>query len=183
MALTRFQIWSGGWARLRSKNKKMNRTWESLVPLDLYSKQRSSPASLLVALFRQEKKVLVFKLANTSRSPDGQDNQRSAVYPCRGNTPQNPSLSRGEKKICRHADAGNNRLPNDLRERDPAEEPRDGDVVLATIHQSRHEQRDRGPTQAEETNQGPPDYQIDKRIHGDDSQCNLFAMAGHERLT
>ena len=42
MALTRFQIWSGGWARLRSKNKKMNRTWESLVPLDLYSKQRSS---------------------------------------------------------------------------------------------------------------------------------------------
>src|SRR5437899_9462527 len=89
-----------------------------------------------VGLLCKEKKVLLLQSSNTSGSPDGQDNQRSAVYPCRRNTPQNPSLSRGEKKICRHADAGNNRLPNDLRERDPAEEPRDGDVVLATIHQS-----------------------------------------------
>src|SRR5437667_7392102 len=157
MALTRFQIWSGGWARLRSKNKKMNRTWESLVPLDLYSKQRSSPASLLVALFRQEKKVLVFKLANTSRSPDGQDNQRSAVYRRRGNTSQNSCLSRGEKKICRHAYARNNRLPNDLCERDPTEKPRDWNVVLATIYQSRRQQRDRRATQAEDADQGPAD--------------------------
>src|SRR5437899_12256073 len=44
-----------------------------------------------VGLLCKEKKVLLLQSSNTSGSPDGQDNQRSAVNPCRRNTPQNRS--------------------------------------------------------------------------------------------
>jgi len=156
--LTHFQIWSRGWARLSCKNRKVDRK-PGRVWFRLTCTPSSGPLPLIsyAELLRQEKKVLVSKSANTSRSPDGQYNQGSAVYRRRGNTSQNPCLSRGEKKICRHADARDNRLPNDLGERNPTEEPRDWNVVLETIHQSRYQQRDGGPTQAEEADQGPAD--------------------------